>query len=70
MKENKNSKKELNEKDTQNVSGGEHVYTTKGNCDFCGKEHCCIMETVSHNYACLRCYSKICKLNEKYHKDI
>ena len=69
MKENENLKKELNEKDTQNVSGG-YVYTTKGDCDYCNRKNCITILTDSIKHACLRCYSKICKLDKKYNQKL
>lgn len=69
MEENENLKKELNEKEEQNVSGG-YTYTTKDDCDFCDRKNCRVITTDSLNHACLKCYSKICKINRKYNKDI
>ena len=69
MIENQDSKKELSEEEEQSISGG-YTYTIIGDCDFCNRKDCLTMYTDSYKCACLKCYSKICKLNEKYNKGI
>ena len=68
MIENQDSKKELSEEENS-VSGG-YTSTFRGDCDFCNRKDCITIYTSSYRHACVKCYSKICKLNEKYGKDI
>ena len=78
MEKNENLREELNEKDTQNVSGGFIRYNNNGSfiykesgrrynlyCDFCGRE----IEgrgaflVPGRRTACIYCYEKLNKMN-------
>lgn len=79
MEENENLREELNEEDTQNVSGGFIRYNNKGMfreektgkrynryCDFCGREiegHGAFLVSKGRAQACIFCYEKLNKMN-------
>lgn len=80
MKENENSKKELNEKDTQNVSGGftrnndNGVFINEDGkrynlyCDYCNRKikDRGAFSTPKGKHACIRCYEKLHKTDDEW----
>ena len=81
MEKNENLREELNEKDTQNVSGGFIRYNNNGSfiykesgrrynlyCDFCGEK---IKGRGAYGasglHACINCYEKLHKINSEWY---